>query len=270
MDNIIIATFNNDKTAIDAVHKLRELDLQNDVTVFSKVLLRKNADGSVDYLKDEDDLAGWATIGGMAAGSVVGLIGGPVGVLAGALAGMTFGGFADLARYSFDEDFLDNVKNGLPAGTTTLIAQVTEPSDAYVNTAFEPLGTKVWRTNIYTERDRYLQMQIDMIDAEIDQAERDLRDAAAEEKAKFEAKLAELRARREAKLAAIKTDFQEEIDEMKDSIARFGQQLKDKIDDAKRRRIEHKLARYQDKIDKYQARAEELNAQLEKARHAGV
>lgn len=270
MDNIIIATFNNDKTAIDAVHKLRELDLQNDITVFSKVLLRKNADGSINYLKDEDDLGGWATVGGMAAGSALGLIGGPVGVVVGAFTGLTIGGVADLARYSFDEDFLENVKAGLPTGTTTLIAQVTEPSDAYINTAFEPFGAQIWRTNIYTEHDKYVQMQIDMLDAEIYQAERDLRDAAAEEKAKFEAKLAELRARREAKLATIKTDFQEEIDEMKDSLARFRQQLQDKIDDAKRRRLENKLARYQDKIDKYQARAEELNAQLEKTRHAGV
>lgn len=270
MDNIIIATFNNDKTAIDAVHKLRELDLQNDVTVFSKVLLRKNADGSIDYLKDEDDLAGWATVGGMAAGSALGLLGGPVGLVVGALTGLTIGGVADLARYSFDEDFLDNVKAGLPVGTTALVAQVTEPNDTYINTAFEPFGTKIWRTNVYTERDKYVQMQIDMLDAEIDQAERELHDAAAEEKAKFDAKLAELKARREAKLNEIKTDFQEEIDEMKDSIARFGKQLQDKIDDTKRRRIENKLARYQEKIDKYQKRAEELNAQLETARHAGA
>ncbi|HMQ03168.1 MAG TPA: DUF1269 domain-containing protein [Pyrinomonadaceae bacterium] len=270
MDNIIIATFNDEKSAIEATHKLRELDVQNDVTVFTKVLLRKNVDGSIEYLKDEDDLAGWMTVGGVVAGSTLGLIGGPVGVLVGALTGFTVGGFADLARYSFDEDFLDSVKNGLPTGTTTLIAQVTEPSDVYVNTAFAPYAAQIWRTNIYTERDKYVQMQIDMLDAEIDEAERELREAAAEEKAKFEAKLAVLKARREAKMAQIKTDFQEEIDEMKESLARFGQQLQDKIDDAKRRRIENKLARYQDKVAKYQARAEELNAQLEKTRHAGV
>lgn len=270
MDNIIIATFNNEKTAIEAAHKLSGLDLQNDVTVFSKVLLRKNADGSFDYLKDEDDLAGWATIGGMAAGSVLGLIGGPVGVLIGAFTGLTIGGVADVARYSFDEDFLENVKAGLPTGTTTIIAQVTEPSDVYINTAFEPFGTKVWRTNIYTERDKYVQMQMDMLDAGIDQAERELRDAAAEEKAKFEAKLAELRARREAKLAEIRAEFQDEIDEMKDGVDRFGRQLQDKIDEAKRNRLQHKLARYQDRIDRYQARANEISAQLEKARHARV
>lgn len=270
MDNIIIATFNDDKTAIEAAHKLRALDLQNDVTVFSKVLLRKNRDGSFEYLKDEDDIAGWATFGGLVAGSAVGVLGGPVGVLVGGLTGLAIGGTADLARYSFDVDFLENVKKGLPVGTTTLIAQLTEPSDAYVNTAFQPFGVKVWRTNIYAERDTYVQSQIDMLDAEIEEAERDMRNAAAEDEAKFETKLAELSARREAKLAAIKTDFQEDIDEMKEQLERFGQQLQGKIDDVKKRRLENKLTRYQAKVEKYNARAATLNAEIEKYHQASA
>ena len=268
MENIIIATFTDDNTAIEAAHKLRELDIQNDITVFTKVLLRKNADGSVDYLKDEDNIAGWRTVSGVVAGTTVGLLGGPVGVMVGALTGLTIGGFADLARYSFDSDLLEHVKTGLPPGTTTLIAQVTEPNDVYINNAFQPLDAKIWRSNIYTERDKYVQSQIEMLDAEINEAEREVREAAAEEKAKFEAKLADLRSRREAKLAAIKTDFQEEIDEMKAKLENFGQQLQGKIDDAKRSLLEHKLTRYQTKIEKYQARAATLNAEIEKSRHA--
>ena len=267
MDNIIVATFDNEKTAIEGVHKLNELDHQGDIITYSNVLLRRNQDGSFDYLKDTRDLTGWNAMGGMLIGTVLGVVGGPVGALAGLFAGLTVGGFTDLAQYSFDYDFLENFKAGLPKGTTSLIAQVSEPNEVFVNNALQPLGAKIWRSNVYAQQDKYVQNQIDMLDAGISEAEKELKDAAAEEKAKIQAKVTDLRTRRDAKVAEIKADFQEDVDEMNAQIDRFKQTLQGKVDETRRKVLERRLAHNENKLKKYEAQAAKLNAEVAKYSH---
>ena len=264
MDNIIVATFNNDKSAINAVHKLNDLDWRGDIVVYNNVLLRRNPDGTFEYLKDERDLTGWNTMGGMLLGTAVGVLGGPVGALAGMIAGLTIGGFADAAKYGFDYDFLENFKDGLPTGTTSLIMQVSEPSEVFINDALEPLGAKIWRSNVYAEQDKYVQGQVDALDAGIDEAERELGQAAAEDKAAIQARIAELRTRRQAKVAEIKADFQEDVETVKADINRIKQALQAKVDDARRRVLERRLANNEAKAKKYEAQAAKLNAELTK------
>lgn len=268
MDNIIVATFDNEKTAIEGVHKLNELDNQGDIFTYNNVLLRRNQDGSFDYLKDTRDLTGWNAMGGMLIGTVLGVIGGPVGALAGLFAGLTVGGFADLAQYSFDYDFLEDFKDGLPKGTTSLIAQVSEPNEVFINNALQPLGAKIWRSNVYAQQDKYVQNQIDSLDAGILETEKELQSAAADQKAKVQTKLADLRARRDTKVAEIKADFQEDVDEMNAQIDRFKQTLKGKVDETRRKVLERRLASNEKKLKKYEAQAEKLNAEVAKYSHA--
>ena len=270
MDNIIVATFDNEKSAIEGVHKLNELDHQGDIFTYNSVLLRRNADGSFDYLKDTRDLTGWNAMGGMLVGTVLGVIGGPVGALAGMFAGLTVGGFADLANYSFDYDFLENYKDGLPRGTTSLIAQVSEPNEVFIDNALQPLGARILRSNVYAQQDRYVQTQVDMLDAGILEAEKELRDAAASQKAKVQAKLADRRARRDAKVAEIKADFQEDVDEMNAQIDRFKKTLQGKVDDTRRKVLEHRLAYNEKQIKKYETQAGKLNAEIAKYSHVAA
>jgi uncharacterized membrane protein len=268
MDNIIVATFDNEKTAIEGVHKLNEIDLQGDIVTYNNVLIRRNQDGSFDYLKDTRDLTGWNAMGGMLLGTVIGVIGGPVGALAGLFAGLTVGGFADLAQYSFDYDFLENFKDGLPKGTTSLIAQVSEPNEVFINNALQPLGARIWRSNVYAQQDKYVQNQVDMLDAGILEAEKELKEAAADEKAKIQAKLVDLRARRDAKVAEIKADFQEDVDEMNAQIDRFKKTLQGKVDETRRKVLERRLAYNENQLKKYEAQAEKLNTEMAKYSHA--
>ncbi len=268
MDNIIIATFNNEKNAIDGVLRLNELDHRGDIATYNNVLLRRNQDGSFDYLKDTRDLTAWNSMGGMLLGSTIGIIGGPVGALAGLFAGLTVGGFADLAKYSFDYDFLEDFKDGLPKGTTSLIAQVSEPNESLINDVLQPLGAQIWRSNVYAQQDRYVQSQIDALDAGILETEKELQHAAADEKAKVQAKLTDLRARRDTKVAEIKADFQEDINEMNAQIDRFKQTLQGKVDETRRKVLEKRLAFNEKRAKKYEAQAEKLNAEIAKSSHA--
>jgi uncharacterized membrane protein len=264
MNNIIIATFTSDKAAIDGVHKLNDLDWRGDIVVYNNVLLRRNLDGTFSYLKDERDISGWKTMGGMLLGTAVGVLGGPVGALAGMITGLTIGGFADVAQYGFDYDFLESFKDGLPVGTTSLIMQVSEPSEVFINSALEPLGATISRSNVYAEQDRYVQTQLDALDAGIDEAELQLREAAAENKAAIQARLTELRTKRQAKVAEIKADFQEDVETVKADITRIKQTLQGKVDNTRKRILEKRLANDEAIAKKFEAQAQKLNTELSK------
>ncbi|MGD9627625.1 MAG: DUF1269 domain-containing protein [Pyrinomonadaceae bacterium] len=268
MDNIIVATFDNEKTAVEGVLKLNALDHSGEIATYNNVLIRRNQDGSFDYLKDTRDFTVWNSMGGMLLGATVGIIGGPVGALAGLFAGLTVGGVADLAQYSFDYDFLENFKDGLPKGTTSLIAQISEPNESLINDALQPLGAQIWRSNVYAQQDRYVQSQVDALDAGILEAEKELEEAAADEKTKVQAKLTDLRAKRDAKVAEIKAEFQEDVDEMNAQIDRFKQTLQGKVDETRRKVLERRLAYNESKVKKYEAQAEKLNAEIAKTSHA--
>ena len=270
MENIVVATFNDDKTAIDGVHKLNDLDWRGDIVVYNNVLLRRNLDGTFDYLKDERTLDGWNAMGGMLLGTAIGVLGGPVGALAGMFAGLTVGGFADIATYGFEYDFLESFKNGLPVGTTSLIMTVSEPSVAFIDTALLPLGATIYRSNIYAEQDKYVQSQLDVLDAGIDEAERQLREAAAKDKAEFKAKVAQLRAKRDAKVAQIKADMQEDRESVKADIQRIKAKLQGKVDEARRKVLERRLAADEAKAEKYEAEVVKLDAELAKTSQAAT
>lgn len=261
-NNILIATFSDDGKAIEGIHKLNDLDLRGDIVTYNNVLLKRNMDGSFEYLKDDRDFTPWATVGGMLAGGLVGAIGGPVGSLVGLFTGMTAGGITDAFRYSFDYDFLETFKKGLPAGTTSLIAEVDEPSDAFVNNALQPLGATIWRSSVYSQKNQYFQSQLDEMDKAIDEADRELDAAVDAEKAEIQAKLADLRAKRDAKVAEINASIQKEIAEMKKSIEDTKATLKGNVEDARRKVLEFRLARVEERIKKYSAEAEKLNAEI--------
>ena len=268
MNNILVATFNNDQTAIEGLHKLNALQRQGDIDVYNNVLLRRNLDGTFSYLKDEREPEGWATLGGVILGPLVGALGGPVGVIVGMFAGLALGGMTDVAKYSYDYEFLDSFKNGLPVGTTTIIAEVTEPSDVFVNNALAPLCAVVFRSDIYGEKDRYFQSEVDYLDQQIDETNKEIDASVEADRQKLKAKVAELKAKRDKRVAEIKASIQEDIDSMKADVAAVKSNLKADIDSAKRRRLEARLAKTEQRIEKYEAQEAKLEAEVAKFKTA--
>ncbi|MGD9563033.1 MAG: hypothetical protein AB7F88_09255 [Pyrinomonadaceae bacterium] len=105
---------------------------------------------------------------------------------------------------------------------------------------------------------------MDLLDAQIAEAEKEWNEAAADAKAKIQAGVADLKARRDAKVAEIKADFQEDIDEMNAKIDRFKQTLQGKVDETRRKVLEYRLAHNENKLKSYKAQAEKLNGEIEK------
>src|SRR5262245_13301711 len=102
MDNIIVATFKDEKSAMEGLDRLKALDRRGDVIVYNKVVLRKSSDEYFEYLEKETETRGWRAVDGMGLGGLIGLFGGPAGVVVGMVAGAAVGAVADIGRYSFD------------------------------------------------------------------------------------------------------------------------------------------------------------------------
>ena len=90
MTNLIVITFSNEAKALDGSHKLSELESFGDISIFEKVMVKKDANGNVTILQ-ADTTEGLRTLSGMAIGSIIGALGGPVGLLVGMLAGTVTG-----------------------------------------------------------------------------------------------------------------------------------------------------------------------------------
>ena len=271
MENIIVATFTGGENAIQAFHKLGELDREGDINIYDKVMIRKGLNEEFEVLKD-DNTNGWRTLAGMAFGGLIGLFGGPIGLAIGLYIGTSIGAIIDYSHYSFEQDFINVLGKNTPSGTTSIIAEVDEESSIFIDEYLKPLGAVIWRSNVYVEHEKFVEKQVNSLDTEIQTAENELVAAAEAQKVKISAKVAELRANRNAKVAEIELKSREKLYELKSKMelnlaklqtqfANLKNQALDKIDSVRLERAQEKLAQYQLKIN-------ELNEKLRNLKHA--
>ena len=158
MENIIVATFTDEKSAVEGLHKLNKLQGEGDISIYDRVLIRKNADTTFEVLKD-DNTHGWRTLAGMTFGGLIGAFGGPIGFAVGLYAGTAVGAIADIGHYAFEKDFIQNFTKDIPSGSWAVIAHVDENSAIFIDGYLKPLGATILRSNIYTEQGKYVQRQ---------------------------------------------------------------------------------------------------------------
>jgi uncharacterized membrane protein len=121
---VVVAAFQDEKGAADALSMLKELKRERLIGIDDAAVLRKDEKGKL-HIKETADMGGGkgAALGGVA-GGVIGAIAGAA--LAGpALVGALVGGLAAKLRDSgFDNDRLKTIGDGLPPGSSAIIAVV--------------------------------------------------------------------------------------------------------------------------------------------------
>ena len=244
MTSLIVASFTNEEQAIEASHKLSELESFGDVSVYEKVIVKKNADGEVSMVQSDETSAGLRTVSGMAIGSLIGALAGPVGMMAGMVSGTVTGALLDADHYDFSEDFGSKATNKLKPGTTAIIAEIDEDSPDFIDNAFAPLGATVLRSDVDYEYDEYVDDQIDEIDEEIAAQRARIKSAGAAEKTKIQQKIAQLKDRRNKKISEAKAKHEQ-------TVAKISLSAKEK-----------KLSRLRDRIDKHQTKITALQEKL--------
>lgn len=244
MPNLIIASFKQEAAAIEGLKKLNELESIGDITIYETVLLKKNADGESVVLQS-DTTEGASTLSGMAIGTLIGSLAGPVGAVAGMLTGTLTGSAVDTENYGFAEDFISTVAEQLPLDSVAIIAEVDEDDPTFIDSSLAPLGATLTRTDVDYEYDKYSDEEMEEFDEEIGAKRAKLKAAAADEKVKFQEKIALLKEKRKEKIAEFKEKVKEEASDVRASVK------------------ERKISRIRNKMEKHQKKIAELEKRLQ-------
>jgi uncharacterized membrane protein len=254
------------------LHKLIELDSFGDISIYEKIMVRKKANGECEILK-EDSFEGWRTLTGMGIGSMLGLLGGPVGFVIGLYTGTAIGTIADLGHYDFADDFVSKTKNKLTAGTVSIIAEIDEDSNAFVDTSLQPFGGVISRSDVDYEYDHYVNEQIDKIEDDIAEERAALKKAIGNDKLKIQKKIAELKEKRKATIAAFVTKAKAAEQNLKDKttagftkvkseVTGFVNTVSNEVNEERVIWIKRRIARYEEKLKDLNNQLEELSADL--------
>jgi uncharacterized membrane protein len=243
MTSLIVASFANEAEAVRGSHKLQELESFGDISVFEKVMVKKDSDGEITFLQD-DTSNGLRTVGGLAIGTLIGAIAGPVGAAVGMMVGTMTGAVVDVDRMDFADDFGSKVTERLQPGTTAIIAEISEDGPAFVDSSLEPLGATIFRINADDAYDYYEDEQVDEFDESIADERARLHVATASEKTKIQQKISQLKEKRKARVAELKEKHNSSVENRKTN------------------RKENKEARIQDRINRHQERIAVLEGKL--------
>ncbi|TYB79507.1 DUF1269 domain-containing protein [Bizionia myxarmorum] len=216
MANIIVIPFKEKTKAIDALHKIKELDVYGDITLYEHIMIRKDDKNHYEILDNKTDSEGWRTFTGMALGGLVGAFAGPIGFIVGLYTGTTVGAVWDINHFNFETDFIKKVSNTMTVGTIAIIAEVGEDSSVFIDTALKPYSSEIIRSEAGVEFDDYIDEQIEELEEEIDDEREKLTKATANEKSKIKLKITELKSKRKAKIAALDAKSKSALKELKD------------------------------------------------------
>ena len=248
MTNLIVISFKNESQAIEGSHKLVDLESFGDITVYEKVIVKKDSNGQASVLQAETS-EGLRTLSGMAIGTLVGALAGPVGLMAGMVTGTLSGALLESDYFNFSEDFKTKVMDRVQPGTVSIIAEIYEDNPAFVDNAVTPLSATVFRSDVDYVYDEYVDDQIEELDEEIAAERAKIKSAVASEKSKIQQKIDQLKERRRQRIAELKGKQKTFIAKIKES------------------REEEKKSQLQNRINKHQTKIAVLEKKLEQLEH---
>lgn len=232
MTNLVVISFKNEAQAIAGSHKLIELESFGDITVYEKVMVKKDSNGETSAIQ-ADTSDGLRVFSGMALGSLIGALAGPVGALVGMVSGTMTGALLETNYYDFSDEFTSKVNNQLQPGSVAIIAEIYEEGPAFLDNAMEPLGGTISRSNVDDEYDEFLDDQVKAIQSDIAADRASLRSANEKQKLKIQQKIAQLKEKRHQRIAELKEKrnaqkgvrLKEKINEHKSAIAELETKL---------------------------------------------
>lgn len=263
MEKIIVAIFNNEEGAYQGARELEALNSEGSITLYASGIVKRQADGSITVLQEAPD-GPLGTVVGLATGAMVGLLGGPVGVAVGGFVGAGGGMFYDLAKLGLGEDFLYDVGQKLQPGKTAVIAEVFEEWITPVDARMESAGGVVYRRARGEVVDTQFDRDVAAFNAEIEQMEAEMKDAADDTKAKIQVKLDETK----AKLQATKERARASADEAKQEMDAKVLSLQDQISKSSaetKAKVEKRIAEMK---ENHQKRNEKLRQAWELVKQA--
>jgi len=203
MTNLVVISFKNEAQAIAGSHKLIELESFGDITVYEKVIVKKDSKGEVTAM-ESDTSEGLRVFSGMALGTLIGALGGPVGVLVGMVSGTMAGALLETNYYDFSDDFTSKVYGQLQPGTVAIIAEIYEEGPAFVDNAMQAFDATISRANVDDTYDEFTDEQVKAFEADIASERARIKSAHDKEKSKIQERIARLKEKRNQRIAELK------------------------------------------------------------------
>ena len=234
MTNVVVISFKNEKEAIDASHKLIELESFGDISIYEKILVKKELNGDTSLLQTNNS-EGLRVASGMAIGTLVGAFAGPIGLLIGMLTGTLAGTLAEANYIDFSEDIISKVIDQLKPGTVAIVAEIYEEGPAFVDNVVASFNATVTRSNVDYVYDEFIDGEIKEIDDEIASERARIKSSVTEDKASIRQKIDRLKQKRKQRIIELKESQK----------SRKKSRLTNKIN-----KQEEKTAQLQSKLDK--------------------
>ena len=139
---VIVAAFNSEDGAEDALQQMKELGREHLIGIKDAAILKKDSDGKLHLKETKDWGAGKGAVAGGIIGAVAGLIAGPIGWVA--VGGAAIGALAaKLHDAGFPDDQLREIGEGLQPGTSAIIAVIEHQWVERMATELQDYGAKV-------------------------------------------------------------------------------------------------------------------------------
>lgn len=190
--HILLATWNESSKAYESFSQLKNSGLAN---IHQASIVERQQDGKFKIHDQNGDAPDTNTWGGSIFGSLIGILGGPLGVLLGFTAGALIGSAFDVDDANADLAVLGKIGQALPTGTTGLIIDIDEDSDALADEFFKASGATLYRWD-YDEVEAEIEASVETWEETSRQANLALKEKKkAENKAKRQQKWQDFKAK---------------------------------------------------------------------------
>lgn len=162
MANIIVVTFKEEIKAIEALNKIKELDVCGEIILYDHIIIREKENNQYEVLSDQTSGAGWRIFTGIALGSLVGgALSGSIGFIIGLYTGFVAGIIWGIIHFNVQKNFIQKVTNRMTTGTIAIIAEVAEENPNFLDDALKAFRLEGIRSEVGIEFDDYQDEQIE-------------------------------------------------------------------------------------------------------------
>jgi uncharacterized membrane protein len=194
MERMLVVVFDDESKAYKGSSELAALNSEGSISIHSKAVVRKNADGTIT-IKQAGDEFPIRAVGGTAIGALIGVLGGPIGLGIGMATGAVAGTISDLRRAGVNEEFLEDVTKELTSGKWAVVSDISEEWVTPVDTRMDALGGSVHRTSWHDIEREENARNVAAMKAEIALLKKEIARSSKENKVKLQAKIDKLEER---------------------------------------------------------------------------
>ncbi|MBF2050563.1 DUF1269 domain-containing protein [Leptolyngbya sp. NK1-12] len=263
MEKMVVVVFDSESGAYNGLNAIKQLHQQADLAVFAVAVIAKDADGTVN-VRQSADPGPIGTLFGACLGGLIGILAGPAGVAAGMTGGYVGGAMGDLDRMGINLEFLDDVSRVLTPGKAALVAHVDEYWTTPLDTAMQPLGGTVFRKVRSEVVDEQIDRDIRETQAELQALQEEYDAAAAEQKAKIQAKMDATRTKLQTKIDAANKWMKDAEQQAESKVAVLKDQAK-AASDKQKAQIEKQVNEIQANLAKRQEKLKQSAASVREA-----